>query len=427
MKLVFLAILICACSTVSAVNEVEDAGKHNMGIASSLLGAGNACNSTKSVPSERDIFLVADIRAAAIVPSIGNVTSDLAQPKLVWSWSSSAPAQASFPVESQECPDGKIEYTLLGKPRLESATLKYSYGNAREEILLGENGPNPIPLDLGNGSLSEADYAELYVPLELEFYGVVAADYSFRKSSYERHCQSFPGGIVGCGCEMKFEAGERRFEKKAGSSRNFSVETGENYELWLSPPLAARLEGKQGEKLAIFARRMPAKISLYSEGQEIGRIEPYAFEIAAGECGEKVALRKLLPREEGVSLNASELPVSPAQLVGMNASYAQFLLKFDWGAEAGKKKFTIISEDAFGGNTSFARNFSVRAPSSFSADSNENAGALAIRQGSEREMPAAYPPRAPLAREIPDIAALAALFALPFALGSYSFLRRAQG
>jgi hypothetical protein len=236
------------------------------------------------------------------------------------------------------------------------------------------------------------------------------------------------GDYAACGCERSFSSGTRTFAREASHSRNFSVEVGPVSFLWLNPPLSSRLAGNGTGKLALFARRLPAGISLAFRGKEIASARPYSFSVRTGECGEQIVERQFSPAQVSPTafINASE-PIFPPQLVVKNASYVPFYLEFPWHAGAGRGNFTIIFEDAFSHRQAFAREFFVREPRPFSPSPGapQSGGAMEARAASGEASAAAYPARAQQGA-FPDFSPIAAAFAIPIALLAAALARRLE-
>lgn len=404
------------------------ASAHNLALAPSLLGAKNACAAQERAFTGEDILTVADARLVAIIPSVGNSTSDLAAPALLWSWSASFPQEALFAVPSDpHCPSGSIRYFSPSSPSF-SGWLSYSYGNLSAGAPLSSGGPNPVQLNLTGGKLDGEALAAPFAPLPISLSGTILVTYQFLKSYYSYYCTEI-NGYVGCGCEMQSESGARTFSAPVSHSRNFSVETGPVEMLWLNPPLSSRLEGNGTGKAAFFARRMPASISFSFAGSRLGSVQPYSFSLHKGECGELSAEREFSP-SGSVFLNASGA-IFPSQLVGQNASYVPFYAEFPWQAKAGRGGFSTIFEDAFSHEEVFAKNFSVRAPQQpQSADGQPGAiepfsGAMGqVAATGDRTTAAMVAPEKEAA--FPDFAVLAAAFALPLAIGAAAMCRRLE-
>jgi hypothetical protein len=434
-RFALLATIAVLCSSAWAVLEVEQASAHNLALSPSLLGAKNACGSPQRAATEANIFTVADARIVSIIPSVGNTSSDLAGPALLWSWSASFPLEASFPVPSGvHCPAGSIRYFSPSSPSF-SGELSYSYGNFSGSWPLSSASPNPVLLNLSEGKLSGESFATPFVPLPISLAGTISLTYQFLKSSYSYSCVE-ADGYIGCGCEMQSESGARTFSTPVFHSRNFSVEAGPVEMLWLNPPLSSRLEGNGTGKISFFARRMPANISFSFAGTHLGFARPYSFSLHPGNCGELVAEREL-SLSGSVFLNSSE-PIFPSQLVGQNASYVPFYAEFAWQARAGKGEFSTIFEDAFSHAETFSKNFSVRAPLQLSGSAGrpgaiEPFSGTAARSSGAMEQVAAgdgMTTAAMVAPEkqsaFPDFAVLAVAFALPLAIGAAALCRRLE-
>lgn len=220
MRLALFATIAVLCSGAWAVLEVEQASAHNLALAQPLLGAKNACSAHERAFNDADIFTVADARIASIIPSTGNTTSNLANPSLLWSWSASFPPEANFPVPSDpHCPPGTIRYFSPSQPSF-SGGLSYGYGGFSASVPLSSGGPNPVPLNLSEGTLSGETLAAPLVPLPASLAGTISITYKFLKSSYSYSCVE-ADGYIGCGCEMQSESGARTFSAPVSHSRNF--------------------------------------------------------------------------------------------------------------------------------------------------------------------------------------------------------------
>ena len=428
MRMALFLSLALLCVPIFAVLEVEQAASFNIAIAHSLLGAKNACGAHLRVPTEDDIFSVADARIVNLIPQVGNATSDLSNASALWSWSADFPKDARFSIRGDvRCPAGEILYFAPSHQSL-SGTLSYSYGNSTETLAISSNGANPISLNLSAGKLTDADFLQPLAPLSMFLSATITVYYSFAKNAYSYSCSSMDG-YTGCGCEMDYSTGVRTFKRSVSDTRNFSVEVGPNSLLWLNPPLSSRLSGNGTGKMALFARRLPANISLVFQGKEIASVQPYSFSAGAGPCGEAIVDRGFSPSKEistGVSINTSA-PIFPSQLVDKDASYMPFYLEFPWRADSGKTNFTIICDDAFSNKQSFSREFSVREPTPFAPqpDSYGGGGSLEKRQASDGATAAAYPARVQQG-SFPDFSLIAAAFALPIAIAAASLARRLE-
>jgi hypothetical protein len=416
MRTALLLFILVLFAPLFAVGEVERASSQNIALAPSLLGAKNACNASSRLPSEDDIFSAADARIVSLIPQVGNTTSDLSDAAVLWSWSADFPNEARFSIRDDErCPAGEIRYFSPSSPSL-SGALSYQYGRSTETFALSSGGANPIMLNLSAGKLTRADFLELFSPSSFIMRANLSITYSFSKSSYAYRC-SDTQGYTGCGCERIYDGGFRTFRRSLYDARNFSVEVGPDSLLWLNPPISSRLAGEGNGKVALFARRMPANLSLVFRGKEVASALPYSFSVKTGQCGEAIVERVFSPSATaGLFLNASS-PIFPSQLVDKNASYAPFYLEFPWHAEPGKGNFTIFFEDAFSNWQEFSREFYVREalPMVSSPGVAKSGGAMETRQASDRAASAAYPSRAQQAG-FPDFSIIAAAFALPFAI-----------
>ena len=438
MRLVALLIFLCSCAYATA--EVEDASSFNLALAPSLLGAKNACNAPARAISADDIFSVAEARIVSLVPQVGNVTSDLTNSSLLWSWSAGFANETNFSVrQDPRCPDGAIRYFSPSSP-LFSGRLSYTYGNATETVGLPPFGKNPMPLNLSHDKLLPENYSSLFAPLSVSLDATISVSFRYVKSFYSYGCTSFSNGYAGCGCSLGSEAGTRIFQKNVSHARNFSVETGPVSVLWINPPLSSRLEGAGIGKVAFFSRRMPANITFSFAGERLGSVQPYFFSTHTGQCGEKIVEREFLPGKGGVFLNKSE-PLLPYQLVEKNASYLPFYAAFPWDADAGNAEFEIIFEDAFSHNQRFLRNFSVRRPTEVSLRADDDGLAKnspgtpppPLEQGSAmKQFPAtkdgtaaAYMASQPVA-PFPDFPMLAAAAALPLAICALFVCRKLE-
>ena len=427
MKTALLSLLLL-CAPLFAVAEIEQASSSNMALAPLLLGAKNACNAPSRMPSGDDIFSVADARIVSLVPQVGNATSDLSNASVLWSWSADFPAEAGFSIkEDERCPAGEIRYYAPSFPSL-FGTLSYLYGNSTEMLALFSNGANPIPLNLSAGKLSGADFLQPDASLSLALHANISVAYSFSKSVYSYRCSS-KDGYTSCGCEAEYSHGLRIYQRSVFDARNFSVEVGPNSLLWLNPPLSSRLSGAEVGKVALFARRLPANLSLVFQGKEIASVQPYSFSVGTGICGSAIVDREFSPSQAvppEVFINISG-PLFPSQLVDKNASYVPFYFEFPWHADSGKANFTIFFEDAFSNWEAYSREFSVReptpfSPSSVSAGSN---GAMEEREASDAATAAAYPSRAQQG-EFPDFSLIAVAFVLPLAIWAAALCRHLE-
>ena len=427
-----------------AVAEVETASSQNIALAPSLLGAENACSAPSQLPSADDIFSVADARIVSLIPQVGNATSDLANASILWSWSATFPQEARFSIRDEaRCPAGEIRFFSPSSPTL-SGALSYSYGNSTETLPLSATSANPIPLNLSATKLTDADFLQPFVSLSLILRADISITYSFSKSSYTYRCSDMEG-YTGCGCERNYGNGFRTFKRSLSDARNFSVEVGPDSLLWLNPPLSSRLAGNGDGKAALFARRLPASLSLSFRGKEIANTQPYSFSVRAGPCKEAIVDREFSPPGDaaGVFINTSA-PIFPSQLVDKNASYVPFYLEFPWQADAGKANFTIVFEDAFSSQQEFSREFSVREPEPFSslpgaagmsgaielcpgttARACQGQGAMEKREASDGKTAAAYPTRQQQAA-FPDFSIIAVAFAFPLAIGALALSRRLE-
>lgn len=419
-----LALLLVACMIANAAPEVEEAARHNSGLAAKLLDLKNNCGFEERQPSEADVFSVAAIKTVALLPEVDNTTSDRASPSLLWSIGAQYPSSATFRFEpSEECAghDNTLEIYNPSALRFEEGKLAYGYGNSHSEATLSLEGPNPVPLELPSAALGQADFETLFANLSVWASGKLGIDYSYRRTEWRMVCRPAigEGGEVGgtyCGCESEMASGSATYEKELLDERVFFVETGPSQEFWVNPPLGKRLDGAQKEQVIFFARRMPSAISALADGKLLGRGLSYKYSVSTGSCGETVVRSYFSPEGNNMALNMSNETVFPFQLVGLNASYLPFYSEFWWNETAGRKEMLLSAEDRFGFADNFSRNFSVRKPEKFSS---ETAGA---RQGSDTQPPAYYP-QAPKQSPLPSFSALAVLLALPFTFGAIAAIR----
>ncbi len=398
-----LAFLLVLCTCSAAVLQVQEASAHNEKIASSLLGAKNACIEEKRQPSLADVFSVAQIKIVTLIPQVENVTSDQAEPKLLWSWSADFPDSATFLLDATtECPAGFIEIFSPGNASLTEAKLVYHYGQEKKEILLKKDGPNPVMLELDSSRLLEKDFEQFYAVLQTKLSGKVSVEYSYRKTEYRLVCQQV-GEFEVCGCEAKVSLGNQAFEKNLEDEREFFVEIGPVQELWLNPPLQKRLQGIQDGKIVLFARRMPSRISISSNGEKLGSASIYSFEKEVGKCRQMTVKSSFEPKGENLEVEKANKTVFPFQLVEKNASYLPFYAEFVWDSEKGKKAVQILFEDWFLGNETFSRDFSVRQPGPFFPNQSKE---IALIPGTDEMPPAAYPAIESKEKraELPDVA-----------------------
>ena len=416
--LLFLFIL----GSASAVPEAWRASAHNIGISGSLLGS-NMCGFEEREPSEGDAFSSAGIRAVTLVPQIDNITSDLANPQLVWSWTADAPASAVFPLPgTTECPGGELRLFNRSAISFSDAAATYRFGKKETVAALSGTGPNPMQLELNASGLDERDFTGLYANLSIRLSAKASVSYSFSKKYFRRACDYY-GNFTVCYCEEKYALGRKSYEKALFDERNFSVEVGPVSEFYLNPPLQTRLDGSGTGKVVFFARRMPAKISAAVDGAEIASAEPYKFEMLNGSCGEMIVKSKYAPSGTNAHINKSNATAMPRQLVQKNASYLPFYLEFNWSESAGKKALSLEYEDWFSHSENFTREFAVRRPDAFASNASE--AAVAIRTGDDKSSPAAYPSPEKTG-VLPNAAPLAALLAVPCAIGAYGLLLLAR-
>ena len=180
-------------------------------------------------------------------------------------------------------------------------------------------------------------------------------------------------------------------------------------EFWLNPPLQSRLDGGGNGEALLFARRMPASVSVFSDGKAVGSALPYEFSVEEGGCGELSVRAGFAPIGDNMEMNKSAGPLFPFQLVEENASYLPFYVRFGWNETRGRKKVEIAYEDWFSHAFNFTREFSVRNPESFSPGG--YGGEMTFRQADDRTAAAAYPSGAAGGAPV-DFAAFAAGFAL---------------
>lgn len=418
---ILLFFIVAIAGIAFPAKGVWEAAAYNIGISSSLLG-NNSCGFEAREPSLGDPFSVAGMRAVALVPQVDNITSDLSSPSLVWSWAAEAPATVTFPLSgTTECPGGELELFNRSKITLADARLEYTYGGERRQLALGAGGPNPVALELNSSGLDGSDLRELYANLSVELYAKASASYSFRKRELFRKCEYYENATV-CYCAEKSTFGREDYGKALSDGRSFLVEVGPVQEFWLNPPLQQRLDGDAAGKALFFARRMPGKITAAVGGTGIASVAPYSFEALNGSCGERLVKSRYEPRGVNAIINKSSETLAPRQLVEKNASYLPFYLEFGWRESAGRRKVELEYEDWFSNKMNFTREFSVRKPEPFVSNSTE--GALAIRAGDDKTSPAAYPSPEKIGAA-PNLASLAALLAVPFAIGAAGLLRLA--
>jgi hypothetical protein len=276
------------------------------------------------------------------------------------------------------------------------------------------------------------DYAGLFANLTVNLSGKVSVAYSYEKYWYAYSCET-DGEYVGCGCTLQRESGVKEYEKPVFGSRKFLVETGPVEKFWLNPPLGKRLAGKQDGKLLFFARRMPAKIVVKADGGEIAGVVPYKFRLEDGKCSEKRVGMEFSPQAQNAFVNAGNTSEFPRQLVEKDAAYLPIYLEFGWDADAGRKNITTEYEDWFSHKMNFSDEIFAREPEAFGwrgrAESGEAreqaegaAGAMVLRQGDEARTPAAYPAKENAFTTV-SLSSLAAVFAIPFALGAIAIIR----
>ena len=418
-------VLLVAClfSCLHAVAIVDEAAAGNAALAPSLLGAKNACNLSGRQSTADDIFSVAQIRAVAVDPEAGGITSDYAEPKLLWSWSADFPKSAKFVIPADaDCPQGELEYYNPSSVALKDGLLSYKYGNATGGVSLDASGPDPVPLELDSSLLGDGDLAGVYANLAVRLTANLSVGYTYKKTRYAKECHQV-GKYLACGCEEKTEFGMKTFYKGVMDGRDFPVEVGPDEETWLNPPLQKRLDGAESGKLLFFARRMPSNISVIANGVQIGYSEPYEFSAVRGECGETEVAREFAPHGNNAFLNMSGDAIAPFQLVEKNLSYIPFYLEFGWNATPGNKTITLAFEDCFSKKENFTREFSIREPAPFAPGGDAAAEPMEMRNGSDDWAPAAYPAQAHGA-QYPDFSVLAILFALPFALLAWSVMKK---
>ncbi|MCX8195037.1 MAG: hypothetical protein N3G22_02950 [Candidatus Micrarchaeota archaeon] len=417
-----IMLLVAFLQPASASPKVWEAAGHNIEIAGLLLGK-NACGFEERQPTEGDMFSHAGIKIVSLIPQVDNITSDLAAPSLLWSWSADAPRQMTFPLTgTTNCPGGEVQLTRIGKVSLEGARAFYRYGNSSKEAALFEDGPNPLALNL-TGIGQQADPLQLRVPLNISLSANATANYSFYRKEYYYKCERRQNFTV-CYCETRITTGKKKYSKGLHDERTFLVEVGPVSEMWLNPPLASRLAGEQKARLLLFARRMPAKLAASVGGSEIASAEPYSFEAKNGSCGEKIVKSAWSPSGFNLAVAVGNETAFPYQLVLKNATYLPFYLEFNWSESPGKKGLVLEYEDWFSHKERFGRNFSVRAPLPFSKNGTSSL-ALEIRQADEGRSPAAYPTES-LGGWLASFEPISALLAAAVALGSIGLLRRMQ-
>jgi hypothetical protein len=359
--LAFFLAWLAAAGGLWAVHEIDEASAFNLALASSLLGAENACNASLKEATIADPFKAASMDIVSLVPQAGNITSDLSNPSLIWSWSASYPQSLSLLLSGPAaCPSGSEE---IYSPQawLEDAKLAYSYGSCIREVALGSDGPNPVQLNLSAGCLGEYDLGSLYVLLHASLSGTIFLKYNYRKTEYSYKCVG-----ATCFCQSISASGSRLYSKALSSSRDFLVEAGENDFMWLNPPLGSRLEGRQKAQVLLFARRMPSFISASAEGNHLGSSSLFSFSFAQGRCGEKQVVYSFSPQKSGLeALLGNES--SALWLTAQNASYLPILAEFEWESSPGKKNASIGVQDWFSHSWNYSQSFAVRAPSPYSS------------------------------------------------------------
>lgn len=424
-----VVLLMLLMARASAVSEVETAAGFNLALAQTLLGAKNPCGAQERAPSADDPFEAAYVRAVALAPQAGNVSSDLSNISLIWGWAADFPQIASFGLPSGGgCPPGKITLNAPGRARFLDGGLEYTYGSRKSLLGLDGNGPNPAPIYLGQEALFEGDYAALFIPLNITLFGKISVEYGYRKEEYREYC-SVVGGMVGCGCELVLDSGRKTYSKEVRHGRIFFVEAGDSYDFWLNPPLGKRLAGKQDAKALLLMRRIPAKVSAFEDGKDIASISPYSYLVSQGECGEMVVEGAFEPAgRNGMEMGAGSAPEFPKQLAGMDAAYLPFYLGFPWDATPGRKNVTIEIEDMFSHRMNFTREFSVREPQEWdmgNAGASENGdAAMLVERGGDHAPPSAYPAQEGKA-DFLKTGALALSIGIPLALGAAILLRKA--
>ena len=419
-----LFLLLAACQLALCVPEVEMAASYNEALAPSLLGAANPCWEQATNATADDMLELAGMRIVSAIPQVGNVTSDDAAPKLLWSWFASFPQSATFASPSSNgCPGTALELYAPSGPYLGNAKLSYEYGNKSAEVALGPSGPDPVPLGLNESSLRDGDFASLYANLTLEISGNISVRYSYSQTDYSQECHG-PGGENHCTCVPHTSFGSKEYSRNASDSRLLLVETGPVEAEWLNPPLGKRLVWNETAGLLLFARRMPANISVSAGGKQIGWSSQFAFSTATGDCGEMAVSAAPLVRQAGVGTRLGNGTLFPPQLVERNASYVPAYVEFNWSETPGKKEVNVSIEDWFSGLMNFTSDFSVHEPAPFS--SGGSGGGMEMREGTDSLSPAAYPAEVKTAA-LPDYSPLALLVTVPLALGSYSLLSWLRG
>ena len=392
-KFLFAAFLLLFAAIANPVSEVKAASSHNMAISQNLLGAKNPCGVPERKASMDDPFTVAYIQAIAILPSVGNITSDLSNTSLVWGWAASYPKSVAFSLPSDgTCPPGELALYSPSSARLEEGTLSYSYFGENRLVPLGMPGTNPVPLPLARQELSDEPSFSLFASLEVKLEGRVEADYDFLKTEYRYSCITVKG-YSSCGCERVSSSGRKTYAKTVEHSRVFLVENGPSYLFWLNPPLAKRLSGGQEASLLLLLRRMPSEISMASNGQKIAFSSPYSFYLQDGKCGEKVANAVFAPfdsLEKG--LNSSN-PIDMRQFAGKNLTYLPVHFWFSWNESPGEKDVAVEVEDFFGHNESFTRKFNVRSPAAWEKNQEkaDSLAAMLVSHGDKTSPPSSYP------------------------------------
>ncbi|MEM4348269.1 MAG: hypothetical protein QXN37_01735 [Candidatus Anstonellaceae archaeon] len=362
------------------LHPIQEAEKQNLQIAETLLGAENPCMLPEKSPTPQDLSYISGVKIVAVMPQIGNLTSDLHRPKVLWSWFAHYPTYAEFEIPSSEgCPAGKLHLWAEGQPRFSDGVLFYEYGNQTRQAILGMAGPNPVQLELGRPMHLQS---MIFEPLRLHLSGAIEAEYRYLKLEYFFECPST------CICKAHSTDGVLTYRKRHSDEKEIWVETGPVEWFWVNPPLQKMTNASQQLEWLFFARRMPASVAFMINGKTVANFTAYEIDYKQGRCKQaELEARPVFYGQNMSLVNLSEMYAS--QLVDLPAAYLVMEASASIKQEVGKKKAVVLYESLFSDMFAFESTISVREPAPFQDDQNRKA--VSIRFGNDSVSPAAYP------------------------------------
>ncbi|MEM4554406.1 MAG: hypothetical protein QXT25_00970 [Candidatus Anstonellaceae archaeon] len=368
------------CGVGFCLYPIKQAEEQNLKLAESLLGAENPCMLPTKSPTPSDPFYVSGVKIVAVIPQIGNLTSDLHRPRILWSWFAQYPKYAEFEIPSQQgCPAGTLQFWAEGLPAFSDGLLYYEYGNQTKQVRLGPSGPNPIQLELERPS-HLADM--VFEPLSLRVSGTIEVKYRYAKTEYTYECPS------ACICRQHASEGAMTYRKQHSDTKEVLVETGPLEWFWANPPLQKMIDAHQQLEGLFFARRMPSSVFVFADRELAANFTAYEIAERQGDCQQTELELKESFLGQNMSLkNLSEIYAS--QLVQQPAVYLPLKVNISIQQKVGRRNISIVYESLFSDVFAFESSISVREPAPF--ESSQAKEAIALRAGNDSVSPAAYP------------------------------------